>query len=68
MTDGPDLTVLPTAEDKLLGSFEEIKRLLPVMMGLAPQIAAMRKTLYDAYVAEGFTKEQALELCKSITL
>lgn len=33
------------------------------MIRVAPQLAKMRKVMFDAYVAEGFTVEQALVLC-----
>lgn len=32
----------------------------------ASDVAYARRTLYNAYLAEGFTPEQALELCKII--
>lgn len=32
----------------------------------ASDLAYARRTLYEAYLAEGFTPEQALELCKII--
>ena len=30
----------------------------------APEYARARRVMYDAYIAEGFTPEQALALCK----
>lgn len=32
----------------------------------ASDVAYARRTLYNAYISEGFTPEQALELCKVI--
>lgn len=68
MDDKPELTVIETAEDKLRGSVEAIKRLLPVLLEAAPEIAQMRKALYDEYIRVGFKPEEALNLCKTLTL
>jgi hypothetical protein len=34
----------------------------------ASHIAHARRSLYNAYLAEGFTEAQALELCRRLTL
>ncbi len=63
-----NLTVVPGAEDDLRASVESLKRSLPIMAELGPQIALIRKTLFDAHVEAGFSEAQSLELCKSISL
>jgi hypothetical protein len=43
---------------------EKFARELPKLIQASGLIAQIRKGLYDAYIKEGFTKEEALELCK----
>lgn len=57
----------PNMEEKLLGA----DQLIPVLVGsymhlseFASDIAYCRRTLYEAYLSEGFEPAQALDLCK----
>lgn len=68
MSENKDLVRVPTAQDKLRGEVEAIKRLLPVLSEAAPEIAQMRKRMFDEYLKVGFTPDQALQLCKTLTL
>lgn len=54
----------PTPEENAKALVEALHSL----MEHAATIAHARSAFYDAYVAEGFTPHEALELCKSITL
>lgn len=55
-------------KDEMVAACEAMKRQLPVMIEYAATIAKLRKAYFDAHLAEGFSAEQALELCKSIAL
>lgn len=58
-------TLLPNAErDKARAALEQLKRNLPFLLEHAAIMAGIRRAAFLAYVAEGFTPEQALELCK----
>lgn len=57
MVDMSKVTDLNTSHQKLLA---ELNRLASI----APDIARAKKAQYDAYLAVGFTKEQALGLIK----
>ncbi len=48
---------------------EEMARMVEAwaaIAGCASDIAHSKRTIYLAYVAEGFTEAQALELCKMV--
>lgn len=49
-------------------SMESIALLINNLSRHAADIAHARRTLFNAYLAEGFTEPQALELCKSLAL
>lgn len=51
--------------DAVKASVEESRRNLPAMLEHAKTMAQLRRAYYLAYVEEGFTEAQALELCKS---
>jgi len=70
MTDatGHGFEAIPGTGDVFRAEMENLKRSLPILAGLGPEIAHMRRTLYNAHLAEGFTEAQSLELCKSIAL
>lgn len=67
MPDTHNLTTIPTAKDEIQASVEAVKRALPVVAELAPQIAALRRQMFDAHIQAGFSEAQALELCKSLS-
>lgn len=50
----------PINMDEVLHAFETLKAVLP-------ELVRLRKMAYDAYIAEGFTKEEALVLCQNNT-
>lgn len=62
------IETIPTKKDELRATLEELRRTLPVLSELSKEIARYRRVAYDAYIAEGFTPEQALILCQKSTL
>jgi len=64
----PNLHVLQTAPDELLAAVAQIVKLLPVHIEIARQVAQTRRAVYLAHVEAGFSEEQALSLCRSLTL
>jgi hypothetical protein len=46
---------------------KDLLDILPERIKLLAIIAKMHKAKYDALIDEGFSKDQALELCKSVT-
>lgn len=63
-----DLHVLPTKADELQAAVEAMKRALPAYLELASLNAQVRRSHYDAYIAQGFNETQALILCQKVTL
>jgi|GEM_PF-2057140 len=68
MTDQPpNIIDLPNIErDQMKGSFEEMARTLHMLMEHAPSIANAKRAFFEAYLAQGFSEAQAVELCKNI--
>jgi hypothetical protein len=67
LNDTPDnLHLLSTNQDALLASVEQLRRMLPLMTEMAPQIARTRYASYKAHIEAGFDEDQALELCRSL--
>lgn len=51
------VTKLPTEAEKTRDGLRKL-------IGFADDLAALQKARYDAYIKQGFTKAQALELIK----
>jgi len=51
-------------KDKLIGQLEKMRRDLPYYLEMSKLVAQIKKANYDAYVEQGFTEEQAMELIK----
>lgn len=52
--------------EQIAEGMEAIGVLVGAVAKNAAHIAHARRELYEAYVAEGFTEGQALELCRSL--
>ena len=57
---------LPTKPDAILAAGEELRRKLPALIENATMIAKLKRAHYNAYLKEGFTPEQAIELIKKL--
>ena len=68
MADKPTLVNLEGRQDDLKAASENMRRHIPDLMENAKMIAKIRRAAFLAHVDEGFTKAQALELCKSLSL
>ena len=66
--DTPNLHSIPSKHDELQGAVEAMRRALPAYLELAALNAQVRRSHYDAYIAQGFTETQALILCQKVTL
>lgn len=59
------VTEIPNTErDKLVAQVEQLKRTMPIMLEYAALNAQLKRAQYLAFVQQGFTPSQALELCK----
>lgn len=52
--------------DKLAAAVAELRGLLPGQIEYQRIMAKLQREAYQAYITEGFSPEQALELCKSV--
>lgn len=55
---------IPLSKDELKGALEVLKRGMSDQIEGINLMAKLRKAKYDAHIKEGFTPEQALEICK----
>lgn len=53
---------LPNSFDQTRASLEELKRNVELIMEYQIVTARLKKNLYDAYIAQGFSEVQALHL------
>ncbi len=54
--------------EEIAQALDQINLLVGAIANNASHIASARRALYRAYLAEGFTEAQSLELCKVVTL
>ncbi len=53
-------------KDLYRGAVEELKRNAGAMIEYVTLMASVRRQVFLAYTKQGFTEDQALELCKNI--
>lgn len=67
----PKDTIIPvnfSEKDEMQGALEALKRNTDNIIELSHLVAKIRRQSYLAYIDQGFTESQALELCKNSTL
>jgi hypothetical protein len=52
----------------MAAAVEQLKRSVGYFVEMAPVLAQVRRAHFNAYIAEGFTPAEAIELCKKATL
>jgi len=60
-----NVTQFPGAQQKLQQSIKEVFEDWAATLEYISGVARIRRAIYNAYIEEGFTEEQALELTKS---
>jgi len=68
MTEGPNIVGLPTKPNEMRAAIEAIERDAEAFIEMGAVMARIRRAHFTAYIAEGFTPAEALELCKKVTL
>lgn len=48
-------------------NMEEFVLAIETLIETAPELARLRRKLYDAHIKEGFSPEEALILCQKVT-
>lgn len=61
---GPTLVKMPEIKNEIAAAGDHIRRHLVALIENQKAVAKIRRAAYLAYVEEGFTEAQALELCK----
>lgn len=56
------------AADKTAHAIAELRKSVPALKEYNRLIASVQRDAYEAYIREGFTSAQALELCKAVRL
>jgi Tfp pilus assembly protein PilO len=56
---------LPSKQDDIKGAVEALRRNLPVVIEHYQLVAEVNRAIYLAYVQQGFTEEQSLDLVKA---
>lgn len=56
-----------TEQINMIAALDSMFILLKALAENAPDIARAKRQLFDAYVHEGFTEQQAIELVKGMT-
>lgn len=64
MSDKPNLSDLIGPDHKLRAAMESMTRNIELFCKAAEAQAKIRRASYDAALKQGFTKDEALELCK----
>lgn len=60
------VSIADTQRDKLAADVAELRSLLPARIEYQRVMAKLQREAYQAYIAEGFTPKEALELCKNL--
>ena len=68
LTDDSNIRLLHTDPDQMIAHVEQLRRYLPELARIAPEIASARYVFYQAYIKAGFDEQQALELCCSLEM
>ena len=59
-----NVTELPTKPDEMLAAVASLRRNLPALLEHMAIVAEMKRAYYNGLITQGFSAEQALELCK----
>lgn len=62
---GDNIKKVDFKSDEASAALEILKREIGTMVEYQALLAQVHKASYDAHIAQGFTEEQALELCKT---
>jgi hypothetical protein len=61
------VTTFPDGDkNEKLAELEKLKRDLPLFLEYCAISAQIKRASYEAHIKQGFTPDQALELCKSL--